>query len=38
MMLGRLFAAASVLAVIVLLPATARAEYRRIDLKIAGMD
>ena len=38
MMLGRWFAAAVVLAVITLLPTEAGAEFRRIDLKIAGMD
>ena len=38
MMLDRSFAVAVVLAVITLLPTEARAEFRRIDLKIAGMD
>jgi hypothetical protein len=38
MMLRRIVAAASVLAALALLPAAARAEFRRIEMKIAGMD
>lgn len=35
---SRLFATASALAALVLLPTAAHAEFRRIDLKIVGMD
>ena len=38
MISSRWFAAASVLAAMTLVPNAARAEFRRVELKIAGMD